>query len=81
VNDYRGVSVLSAYTPLHLKFVDWVLLAEIDEKEAFHVINAVEIRLIIIASSMSAIAIAYLYLVKRREDRHEVSEHVEETES
>lgn len=81
VNDYRGVSVLSAYTPLHLKFVDWVLLAEIDEKEAFHVINAVEIRLIVIASSISAIAIAYIYLVKRREDRHEASEHVEETES
>ncbi len=81
VNDYRGVPVLSAYTPLNLKFVDWILLAEMDEEEAFYVINAVEIRLIIIASSISVIAIAYIYLVKRREDRHEVSEHVEETES
>jgi methyl-accepting chemotaxis protein len=81
VDDYRGVPVLSAYTPLNLKFVDWVLLAEIDEKEAFSVIHSVEMRLIIIASTISAIAIAYLYLAKRREDRHEISESVEETET
>jgi len=81
IDDYRGVSVLCAYTPLNLKFVDWVLLAEIDEKEAFSVIHSVEMRLIIIASTIGAIAIAYLYLAKRREDRHEISESVEETET
>ncbi|KKL82875.1 hypothetical protein LCGC14_1980390 [marine sediment metagenome] len=79
IDDYRGVSVLSAYTPLNLKFVDWILLAEIDEKEAFSVIHSVEMRLIILASTIGAIAIAYLYLAKRREDRHEISESVEET--
>ncbi|MHC4182956.1 MAG: cache domain-containing protein [Planctomycetota bacterium] len=81
VNDYRGVSVLSAYTPLDLKFVDWILLAEIDEEEAFSVIRSVEATLIIVASVIGVIAIAYLYLVKKREDRYEVLEHVEETES
>ena len=35
VLDYRGVPVLSAYRPLKLKGLDWVLLAEIDEEEAF----------------------------------------------
>ncbi|MFQ5715341.1 MAG: cache domain-containing protein [Candidatus Scalinduaceae bacterium] len=81
VDDYRGVPVLSAYAPLKLKFVDWVLLAEIDEKEAFAVIHSVEIKLIIIASTIGAIALAYLYLAKRRENRHEVLEPVEETEA
>ncbi|MBF0281212.1 MAG: methyl-accepting chemotaxis protein [Zetaproteobacteria bacterium] len=33
--DYRGVAVLSAYTPLEIKGVQWVLMAEIDEAEAF----------------------------------------------
>ena len=33
--DYRGVPVLSAYQPLEIAGVDWVLLAEIDKAEAF----------------------------------------------
>ena len=33
--DYRGVNVLSAYSPLDIAGLDWVLLAEIDEAEAF----------------------------------------------
>ena len=32
--DYRGVRVLSAYKPLSLPDVDWVVLSEIDEAEA-----------------------------------------------
>jgi methyl-accepting chemotaxis protein len=30
VADYRGVPVLSAYTPLNLSFINWALLVEID---------------------------------------------------
>lgn len=33
--DYRGVDVLSSYTPLDLPGLDWVLLSEIDVDEAF----------------------------------------------
>ncbi len=33
--DYRGVPVLSAYKPLQIEDVHWVLLSEIDEAEAF----------------------------------------------
>jgi hypothetical protein len=81
VKDYRGVPVLSAYTPLKIKFVDWVLLAEIDEKEAFNIIRFVELRLKIAAAIIVAIAIAYLYLAKRRENRYELPVPVEEIES
>jgi serine phosphatase RsbU (regulator of sigma subunit) len=34
-NDYRGVSVLSAYRPLNIKGMHWVIMSEIDEEEAF----------------------------------------------
>ena len=33
--DYRGVRVVSAYAPLNLEDVNWALLSEIDESEAF----------------------------------------------
>jgi serine phosphatase RsbU (regulator of sigma subunit) len=35
VHDYRGIDVLSAYTPLQIADVRWVLLSEIDVDEAF----------------------------------------------
>ncbi|MGR3219635.1 MAG: cache domain-containing protein [Candidatus Anammoxibacter sp.] len=71
MEDYRGVSVLSAYTPLNLRFVDWVLLAEIDEKEAFATIRKVEFRLIIIGGMIGGIAFAYIYITRRKEDEVE----------
>lgn len=33
--DYRNVPVLSAYTPLNIPGLNWVLMSEIDEAEAF----------------------------------------------
>ena len=35
-DDYRGVSVLSAYAPLSIPGLQWVIMSEIDESEAFH---------------------------------------------
>ena len=38
--DYRGVPVLSAYKPLNIPDMNWVIMSEIDESEAFsHVYN------------------------------------------
>ena len=34
-NDYRGVPVLSAYRPLNIPGLNWVIMSEIDEEEAF----------------------------------------------
>jgi signal transduction histidine kinase len=42
VTDYRGVRVLSSFTPLTLPDLHWVMLSEIDEKEAF--LNVYELR-------------------------------------
>ena len=38
-DDYRDISVLSAYQPLEIQNVDWVIMSEIDEAEAFAAAN------------------------------------------
>ena len=35
VDDYRGVSVLSSFAPLRVAGLDWAILSEMDEDEAF----------------------------------------------
>ncbi|UAA40594.1 methyl-accepting chemotaxis protein [Paraneptunicella aestuarii] len=42
VKDYRGVDVISAYTPLNISGVNWVLLSEIDKDEAFSSLGSLE---------------------------------------
>jgi len=39
--DYRNVNVLSAYTPLKIPGLNWVLMSEIDEEEAFRAVNEI----------------------------------------
>lgn len=41
-DDYRGVSVLSSYQPIKIKNLEWALMSEIDEEEAFLSIRALE---------------------------------------
>lgn len=38
--DYRGVEVMSAYKPLKIELLDWVIMSEIDKSEAFEAIPA-----------------------------------------
>lgn len=68
VKDYRGVSVLSAYTPLNLNFINWALMAEIDEEEAFESIRNVEFKLTMIAIVIMLICIGYLYFKYKKEN-------------
>lgn len=35
IKDYRGVSVASAYAPLTIQGLEWAILSELDEEEAF----------------------------------------------
>jgi methyl-accepting chemotaxis protein len=80
IKDYRGISVLSAYTALDLKFVNWALLVEIDEKEAFEAVNTVERRVIILGSLITCITFLYIYLVNRRRNQQILSESLHESE-
>ena len=40
--DYRGINVLSAYTPLNIPGLNWVLMSEIDEEEAFRAVEGIK---------------------------------------
>lgn len=63
INDYRGVPVLSAYSPLNIEGLNWAILSEIDEEEAFasiyHIRNLIAIVGLILA--LIAILIATLF--------------------
>src|SRR3990172_7634348 len=74
VKDYRNIPVLSAYTPLeNLRDVTWVLLVEIDIKEAFYPVLILKTNLIIISTVISAVTAVYLYFTLRK--RHSIHTH------
>jgi PAS domain S-box-containing protein len=45
--DYRGVPVLSSYKPLNIRDVNWAIMSEIDQEEAFASIRSLGIRTLI----------------------------------
>lgn len=74
IKDYRNMPVLSAYTPLeNLRDIHWVLLVEMDKKEAFYAVLALKTNLIIIGTVIAVITIVYLYFYFRK--RHLQSGH------
>ncbi|BBO91605.1 hypothetical protein DSCOOX_47850 [Desulfosarcina ovata subsp. ovata] len=63
--DYNGNPVLSAYTPLEFEGLNWALLAEIDEAEAFAAINALQwVALIVGAIGIAAIVGVALFVTR-----------------
>ena len=54
--DYRNVNVLSAYTPLNIPGLNWALMSEIDEEEAFHAVEQ-------LVASIQKIAITLLIVI------------------
>lgn len=67
IKDYRNMPVLSAYTPLeNLRDLKWILLVEVDIKEAFYSVIALKTDLIIIGTVISVITATYLYFTLRK---------------
>jgi signal transduction histidine kinase len=56
IRDYRGIPVLSSYTPLNIPGVSWVMLAEIDTSEAFNSVLVLRERLILIGLGLLFLA-------------------------
>ena len=66
ITDYNGNPVLSAYTPVDLEGNTWVLLAEIDEAEAFGKIKDLQWGIVwVIVPSIFVIVIIGLFLSRR----------------
>jgi len=66
IEDYRGVEVLSSYSPLSIAGLDWAMVAEIDENEAFATVNQLQ-KFIIwtgIILTLLVIIVAYFYSKK-----------------
>ena len=61
--NYSGSPVLSAYTPVGLEGINWVLLSEIDEAEAFAPVYALRNWALIIGGVIAAIVATVLFLV------------------
>ena len=66
-NDYRDVLVLSAYRPLKVQDMKWVMLAEIDEAEAFAAVynmrNLIVITALVVLAIVTFIAIFFARVV------------------
>ena len=60
--DYRNVSVLSAYTPLDIYSLNWVLMSEIDADEAFAGAKELEDK-IFVDSSITVVIISIVAIV------------------
>lgn len=67
--DYRGVSVLSAYRPLAVPDVRWVIMSEIDAAEAFARVEALKRRMLALMGVFIAAIIAISVVFSRKMTR------------
>ncbi len=65
ITDYNGNPVLSAYTPLQVGDVTWVLLAEIDEAEAFAARQAIVWMTLVVLGVAVAVTAGVAWLITR----------------
>lgn len=59
IDDYRGIEVLSSYSPVDINDLHWVILAEIDLNEALIPLNAIRNNILLISSFI----VLFLFLV------------------
>ena len=63
IRNYKGIPVLSAYTPVSLEGVNWALIVEMEEAEAFASIYTLRNWALIIGGILAAIAATVIFLV------------------
>ena len=63
--DYRGVSVLSAYKPLAIEGLDWVILSDIDEDEAFAAVGHLRDSIVFVFVILILVIIIVSFLFSR----------------
>jgi serine phosphatase RsbU (regulator of sigma subunit) len=64
--DYRGVPVLSAYKPLDILDMHWVIMSEIDEAEAFAEVFALRKNILLAFAGLLVLVFATSYSVSRQ---------------
>ncbi len=63
LNDYRGIKVLSSYGKLDIPGLDWVILAEIDFKEAIVPIRNLRDNIILVSIFIALVLLIVAYLI------------------
>jgi signal transduction histidine kinase len=66
IKDYRNVSVLSAYRKINVDGLDWVLLSEIDEKEAIYSVDVMRNRLLVISAVFLLLIVVLSVFISNR---------------
>ena len=64
-NDYRGIPVLSSYRPVNIAGLNWVIMSEIDESEAFSHIYALRWRIIAGCGILLVLVLIISYMLSR----------------
>lgn len=57
IEDYRGEKVLSAFAPLKIRNLNWAIMAEIDQTEAFEAVYNIRFWIFIIAVAIALITV------------------------
>jgi PAS domain S-box-containing protein len=65
IRDYRGISVLSSFRPLNIPGLDWVIMSEIDESEAFAPLESMKQRFLTTATIILALVIYISFFFSR----------------
>nr|WP_170885446.1 methyl-accepting chemotaxis protein [Bacillus alkalicellulosilyticus] len=83
IKDYRGEYVYSAYAPLDIKGLDWVIISEIDKAEAQKSINDLIIALltVVVISIVIIVVVAIFFARKMSKPITKASERVKEIEN
>ena len=66
INDYRGISVLSSYSKINIPNLDWVILAEIDFKEATIPIYRIKNEIVFISIFIFFFVLIIVIILSRR---------------
>ncbi|MCD6066257.1 MAG: putative cyclase [Bacteroidetes bacterium] len=65
-NDYRNVPVLSSYKPLKIEGMNWAIMSEIDEAEAFEHVYTLRKQIIVFSVCLMALIFAVSIVVSRQ---------------
>ena len=66
INDYRNISVLSAYSPLNFSHLHWAVLAEIDTKEAMIPIYSIRDNIIYLSLLIALLSAAFITFISKK---------------
>jgi PAS domain S-box-containing protein len=64
--DYRGADVLNSHSPLHVPGIQWVIIAEIDYREAMVPLDHLRNRIALLSAIIAILMFLFIFLLARR---------------